>query len=120
MANLPCEAHRPRDQSEDPMRSFLVGVLDDSKSDHENRNLAIRLLLRLGQAYESVEMIACSVLYTLKFEIDISKELESWYSLPEVYSHDESVNVDDIDFDDKPDVTQLCKKVEFGSDPLVS
>ena len=119
LATLPAQPVLSQKDSSSPMRSFLVSVLDDPKSDHENRVIAIRLLLRLGSAYESVEMIASAALYTLKHGIDVSKELETWCALPEVYTHSDCENTDSLEFE-VPDLFQLTKKVEFGSDPSVS
>lgn len=83
------------------MRKFLVSVLEDSNSDRENLRLALKILLRVGSAYEHPELLISCVNHMLKHKIDLSKDIDEWCRLPEVYPFENSEDIDQLTFKTK-------------------
>ena len=76
------------------MRKFLVSVLEDPSSDRENLKLALKILLKVGSVFEHPELLISSVNHMLKHQIDLSKDIDEWCRLPEVYPFENSEDID--------------------------
>lgn len=68
-----------------PLREFLCNVLDDAETEEATRKLALKAFLRVGSSLENpLHLVMCAI-NALKHGIDISKDLEQFCLMPEVY-----------------------------------
>ena len=70
------------------MRFFLVSLLENPACEKETVKIALKLLLKIGSSFSHPELLVSTILHMLKHKVDLSKEIELWSQLPEVYELD--------------------------------
>ena len=98
------------------MRDFLVNLLEDSNSDDETLRLALRMLLKLGQALQDPEILANAAYFVLMQKDDVSKEIEHFCQKDsEVYTFKASEMDTDMTFrdDSEHQISQLKDNIDW-------